>query len=132
MLTGGICAVVLASASGRVGAVGGAPPVEKLLDDAGLGASPAELYRSVVETSPDAILVTDLTGRVLMVNEQAVLQNGLERAEELIGLNAFDFMAPDDRARAVENARLTLETGGVRNVEYELLRRDGERRSQWS
>jgi PAS domain S-box-containing protein len=81
----------------------------------------------VVETSPDAILVTDLTGRVLIVNEQAVLQNGLETADQLLGLNAFDIVAPEDRARAAENARLTLETGSVRNVEYELLRRDGVR-----
>jgi len=125
---GGICAVVVATGShvARQGFREG-PATEAVLDAAGLGASPAELYRRVVETSPDAILVTDLTGRVLIVNEQAVLQNGLDRADELIGLNAFDFMAPEGRARAVENARLTLETGGVRNVEYELLRRDGER-----
>ena len=125
---GGICAVALASAGGGGARVmAGAPSVEAVLDAIGLGVSPAELYRSVVETSPDSIVVTDLTGRVLIVNEQAVLQNGLESADQLLGLNAFDFMAPEERARAVENARLTLETGGIRNVEYELLRRDGER-----
>ena len=105
----------------------GAPSVGAALDATGLGASPAELYRRVVETSPDAILVTDLTGRVLMVNEQAVIQNGLASADQLLGLNAFDFIVLEDRTRAVENARLTLERGSVRNVEYELLRRDGER-----
>ena len=125
---GRICAVALASAGGDGARVmAGAPSVDAVLDATGLSASPAELYRSVVETSPDAILVTDLTGRVLIVNEQAVLQNGLESADQLLGLNAFDFIMPEDRARAVENTRLTLETGGVRNVEYELLRRDGER-----
>jgi len=125
---GGICAVALASAGGQgTRGVAGVPSVEAMLDATGLAVSPAELYRSVVETSPDAILVTDLTGRVLMVNEQAVLQNGAERAEQLLGLNAFAFIAPEDRARAVENARLTLEMGGIRNIEYELLRRDGER-----
>jgi PAS domain S-box-containing protein len=45
----------------------------------------------------------------------------------LLGLNAFDFIAPEDRARAAENARLTLETGAVHNVEYELVRREGVR-----
>lgn len=125
---GRIFAVVLASAGGAGARVmAGTPSVGAALDATGLGASPAELYRSVVETSPDAIFVTDLTGRVLIVNEQAAVQNGLASADQLLDLNAFDFIALEDRTRAVENARLTLERGSVRNVEYELLRRDGER-----
>lgn len=121
---GAICAVVLATESGVVTAATG---VQDVLDAAGLGTSPAELYRKVVETSPDAIFVTDLSGGVLVVNEQAAVQNGLRSADELLGLNAFDFIAPEDRARAAENARLTLETGAVHNVEYELVRREGVR-----
>jgi PAS domain S-box-containing protein len=87
----------------------------------------AELYRSVVETSPDAIMVTDLNGRVLMCNQQAATHHGTEGPEAMLGLNGFEFVAPEDRERAVENARRTLETGGVRNVEYTLIRRDGSR-----
>ena len=87
----------------------------------------AELYRSVVETSPDAIMVTDLNGRVLMCNQQAAAHHGAEGPEAMLGLSGFDFVAPEDRERAVENARRTLETGGVRNVEYTLVRRDGSR-----
>jgi PAS domain S-box-containing protein len=87
----------------------------------------AELYRRVVETSPDAIMVTDLNGRVLMCNQPAAIHHGAERPEAMLGLNGFDFVAPQDRERAVENARRTLETGSVRNVEYILVRRDGSR-----
>jgi len=89
----------------------------------------AELYRSVVETSPDAIMVTDLRGTVLMCNRQATIQHGIGDPDGLLGLSGFDFVAPEDRERAIENARLTLETGGVRNVEYTLLRKDGSRTS---
>jgi PAS domain S-box-containing protein len=87
----------------------------------------AELYRRVVETSPDAILVTDLNGTVLMCNQQAALQQGLGGPDALVGLNAFDFVAPEDRERAAENARRTLESGSVRAVEYTILRHDGTR-----
>jgi len=87
----------------------------------------AELYRRVIETSPDAILVTDLSGTVLMCNEQAAVQQGSGDPAGLLGLNAFDFVAPEDRERAVENARRTLESGSVRGVEYDLLRQDGTR-----
>jgi PAS domain S-box-containing protein len=123
-----VCAVVRATASGAaMRAPGETARLGSSLESAGLGASPEELYRRVVETSPDAIIVTDLSGKVLMVNEQAAIQNGLESPEDLVGLNAFEFVAPEDRARAVENAQRTLQTGGVRNVEYEILRRDRSR-----
>jgi PAS domain S-box-containing protein len=87
----------------------------------------AELYRSVVDTSPDAIMVTDLNGTVLMCNQQAATHHGVADPQALLGLSGFEFIAPEDRARAIENARLTLETGGVRNVDYTLVRRDGSR-----
>jgi PAS domain S-box-containing protein len=87
----------------------------------------AELYRSVVETSPDAIMVTDLDGRVLLCNQQAAMHHGIGAPEGLLGLSGFDFVAPEDRELAVQNARRTLETGGVRNVEYTLIRQDGTR-----
>ncbi len=77
----------------------------------------AELYRSVVETSPDAIMVTDLNGRVLMCNQPAATHHGAEGPGAMLGLNGFDFVAPEDKERAAENA----------NVEYTLVRRDGSR-----
>ena len=93
--------------------------------ESSLAEQAAELYRSVVETSPDAIMVTDLQGTVLMCNQRAAVQHGVDGPEALVGLSGFDFVAPEDRERALENARRTLETGGVRHVEYNLLRKDG-------
>jgi len=84
-------------------------------------------YRALVETSPDAITVTDPNINVIMVNQQAALLYGFESVEEVLssGRNALDFIAPEDRQRAAENAQKTLETGIVRNGEYSLLRKDG-------
>ncbi len=95
--------------------------------DRWLGQQAAELYRSVIETSPDAIIVTDLNGVVMMSNKQAAVHYGFEGPEQLLGFSAFEFVAPEDRERAVENARRTLEEGAVRQVEYDLLRKDGTR-----
>src|SRR6266540_220956 len=64
----------------------------------------AELYRSVVETSPDAIMVTDLDGRVLMCNQPEATHHGAEGPGAMLGLNGFDFVAPEDKERAAENA----------------------------
>jgi two-component system cell cycle sensor histidine kinase/response regulator CckA len=85
------------------------------------------LYRSLVETSPDAITLIDLDANLIMTNQQAALLHGFESVEEMLssGKNAFDLIAPNDRQRAMDNARKTLEMGSVRNIEYDLLREDG-------
>jgi len=84
-------------------------------------------YRTLVETSPDAITVTGLNINVTMVNQQAALLYGFESVAEVLssGKNALDFIAPEDRQRAIENAQKTLETGKARSGEYTLLRKDG-------
>ncbi|HEV8574116.1 MAG TPA: PAS domain S-box protein, partial [Dehalococcoidia bacterium] len=126
--SGAICAVVRATTGGAAtGWVAGTSVADEVLDAAKLGASPAELYRSVVETSPDAIIVTDLNGTVLMCNQQAAIEQGVESPEQLLGLNGFEFVAPEHRELAIENARRTLEEGQVRAVEYNVLRLDGRR-----
>lgn len=88
-----------------------------------------ERYRRLVETSPDAITVTDLRGKLIMANQRNAELHGCESVEELLDRDAFEFIAPEDRQRAMENARRTLETGSIRNVEYEMLRKDGSRYS---
>ena len=86
-------------------------------------------YRTLVETSPDAITLTDLDTNLTMVNRQAALLHGFDSVEEILstGASAFDFIAPEDRERAIRNAQRTLELGTLRDVEYTLLRKDGSR-----
>ena len=84
-----------------------------------------ERYRSLVETSPDAILMTDLEGNILMMNPQALKLSRSKRFEDRLGRNAFGLIAPEDRGRAYENLAKTLETGTTRSLEYTLMRDDG-------
>ncbi|KKL76526.1 hypothetical protein LCGC14_2044020, partial [marine sediment metagenome] len=74
-----------------------------------------------------AVTLTDLDSKVLVSNEQAALLHGFECAEDMLGRNAFEFIAPEDRERAGENMGKALELGSVRNIEYSLLTRDGRR-----
>jgi len=48
-----------------------------------------ELYRTLVEISPDAITLTGLDGKVLFCNRQAALLNGCDSPEELVGRDSF-------------------------------------------
>jgi len=86
-----------------------------------------ELYRTLVETSPDAITLTDLDFTILMVNRRALALYGCERVEEMLGRSAFAFVAPEDQQRATANAQQILTLGGVSNIEYTLLKQDGTR-----
>ena len=86
-----------------------------------------EGYRRLVETSPDAIVVTDLETTIVLCNQRGVELYGCERVEELLGRSGFEFIVPEDHERVHENMARTLEQGSTRNLEYTLLRQDGSR-----
>ena len=86
-----------------------------------------ERYRTLVETSPDAIILTDLEDRILIVNDQAVRLHGCGTVADLVGKSSLDFIAPEDRASVAENARLAIESGEIRSLEYTSIRCDGSR-----
>ncbi|MFX1602630.1 MAG: PAS domain S-box protein, partial [Promethearchaeota archaeon] len=86
-----------------------------------------ELYRGLVDTSPDAITLTDLEGNLIFVNDQVLKLHRASSREELIGISAFDLIAEEDHERAMENLKRTLSEGSIRNVRYTMLRRDGSR-----
>jgi PAS domain S-box-containing protein len=82
-------------------------------------------YRALVESSPDAITQSDLSGKILMCNSQAARLHGYERAEDLIGTSVFSLFPPEELARTRINLQKTLKDGVTRNTEYRLLKKDG-------
>ena len=95
----------------------------KALEDA-LGESEVR-YRKLVETVPMSITITNLEGKIIWANPYALKLHGLSSMEEMLGKSAFDLIAPEDRQRAIENTRITMEIGGIREIEYNVLRKDG-------
>jgi len=84
-------------------------------------------YRALIQTSPDAITASDLEGRITEVSDQTLKIHGYTNASELIGKNAFELIAPEDRERAMNNLKATAEKGSTRHMQYHLLRKDGSR-----
>ncbi len=82
-------------------------------------------YRSLVEFSPDGILVHD-KGVIEYVNAAAVRMFGASRPDELLGRSSENFIHPDDLA-AVRERRKSLIAGAesVPFVERKFLRLDG-------
>lgn len=84
-----------------------------------------ERYRTLIEASPDAIVLTDFQGKVLMTNRRAVLMIGAESQEELIGANGYDFLVPEERELAREISRQLLSSQDSITMQYTIVKLDG-------
>ena len=83
------------------------------------------IYRAIVETSPDSVAATDLVGNYIFANKQTAVLHGYDTTEEFIGKSAFSLFALGDVAKAVKSMNITLADGVARNIEFDLLRKDG-------
>lgn len=84
-------------------------------------------YRTLIETSPDSITLTDLNGIFILCNHQAALMHGFEGVEQLFRANAFDLIVPEEREKAVSDIEKLQELGSLHHLEYTLLKEDGTR-----
>lgn len=83
------------------------------------------LYQTLIDTSPDAIVLADLDQRITMVNRQMIDLFGGTTADDMIARHATEFVIPEERERLDADAQAILDRGIVRNLEYHLLRKDG-------
>ncbi|UCE09954.1 MAG: PAS domain S-box protein [Candidatus Thorarchaeota archaeon] len=84
-----------------------------------------ERLRRLIDTSPDAITVSDIEGNFTMASLRTAAIHGYDSPEEMLGMSAFELFHEDEQEKAAENLRLVLSDGSVRNVETILKRKDG-------
>jgi len=84
-----------------------------------------EMYVRLVDTSPYAVTIVDLEGKITYASERASEVHGFESPEDMLGLDAFDLIAPEDRSKAARSLREALERGRVDRVEFKFLKKDG-------
>jgi PAS domain S-box-containing protein len=84
-----------------------------------------QLYRGILDASPDAVTITDLKGMILLVSPMSMKMFGYATESDLLGHSIIDFIAPGDRERAISNfaGMFTGERPGP--GEYLGLRVDG-------
>jgi PAS domain S-box-containing protein len=85
------------------------------------------MYQALVETSPDAVSLTDHKGMITLLNQQLAALHGYEDKHDLIGTSALELFAPGDRERAADalSKGMRAEPGAVGLFEYSLQRKDG-------
>ena len=86
-----------------------------------------DLYRTLVEMSPDAIVLCDLDYRIVKASRQGAVMLGLESADDLVGRSPLDILEPGDRERARSNLEQLVETGGSIQNEYTARGGNGAR-----
>src|SRR5207244_9770473 len=79
----------------------------------------------LVRMSTDSIVVSDLEGKIVDVNEATLKMYGTADKGDLTGKSAFDLIVPDDRAKAFAGREETLEKGFLRNRDYQVIIKDG-------
>lgn len=86
-----------------------------------------ELYRTLVETSPDGIILSDTKGKIIKTNPQSAILLGYSSVDEMLakGKTTFSHIAKLDRERVQKKAEWVLKTGKNRSEEYMLQSKDG-------
>ena len=84
-----------------------------------------ERYRSLVELSPDAIVV-QAKGKIVFVNPAAVKLFGATVRSDLVGQPFMDRMHPDYHDKIQERIKIVRSGGTISHLEEKILRLDGE------
>ena len=83
-------------------------------------------YQSLFEASPDAILLTDLTGVIEVCNARSASLLEVETPADLIGKNVVDFLIPEDSRRILENIKILIAENTVQHSIYHRNKKNGD------
>ena len=85
-----------------------------------------EKLRVMFDAITDGIVVIDMEGRIIDLNEAAFRMSGLSGKEELIDTNALDVLAEEDQERAATDMMKAISEGtAASSLVYTLTRKDG-------
>ena len=82
-----------------------------------------EHYRRLIDILPDAICLISPNGRLISVNSQACAMLGYDNPAELLNKSVLELIPPSERVNADTSI---LKNRIIRNVEYTMLKRNGE------
>ncbi|MBI4332865.1 MAG: PAS domain S-box protein [Chloroflexi bacterium] len=84
-------------------------------------------YRDLADGFPEIIFETDTAGRVTYANKKVLVSFNLTAADLSQGINAFDFIVPDQKDIARQRFSRVLAEGEIGASEYTMIRKDGAR-----
>lgn len=84
-----------------------------------------ERFKELAELLPETIFEMEADGKITYVNQNAFDHFGFSQEDFEKGVNAFAFLSPQDRPRALENAARVMSGERIGLNEYRVLRKDG-------
>lgn len=86
-------------------------------------------YRTLIETSPDGITMTDVSGRLVSANQRCLDMYQFASLEEFkaTARKPYDLLIPEDWERAAESRKRNFLTQTTALEEYTSIRKDGSR-----
>jgi PAS domain S-box-containing protein len=82
-------------------------------------------HRRLIDILPDAVCLIHPKGRLLAVNSQAVAMLGYSNTRELLQKNIFALTPAEEHERIKTDIVVALKAGIIRNVEYTMLKKNG-------
>lgn len=84
-------------------------------------------YRTLIETSPDMVVASDMLGTIEVINRAGLKMLGYETETEVLGKKTWDLIVPDERHETKELFRKTFITDQIKDSKMEVLasRKDG-------
>jgi PAS domain S-box-containing protein len=84
-------------------------------------------YRALVEMSPDAIILSDLSGNIVYCNQQTAVVHGCENAGQIMGANVLDFFAPEEHSKVLQKIQTASMIKQIGDTPFTLVKKDGSR-----
>ncbi|MCE1248543.1 MAG: PAS domain S-box protein [Firmicutes bacterium] len=84
-----------------------------------------ELYRKLVNTSPDSICITDLQGNLLFGSLRAYEMLGYSIEDNVMGTSPIMMVIPEDREAAYINMMKIMSGEVIGSNEYRMYKKDG-------
>jgi PAS domain S-box-containing protein len=83
-----------------------------------------ELFSKLISVIPDTVIVIDLTGKIIFINEPGVKTFGYSSPSKVIGRNVFDSIIQEQQKRAERGMARRLK-GDIGIEEYQMIAKDG-------
>lgn len=83
-------------------------------------------YRSLVEVSPDGVVLVDTEGKIIFSNQQLAALLGVESNHFLVGKNVLDFMAPNAKLNVTAAVTGNFSGNQILRNNYQVQKVSGE------
>ncbi len=81
-----------------------------------------QMYRSLIQTSPDAIMALDMKGNICFANQKAATLYGFKDPHSFVGRSGFDFVAAEHRHEAKNMIKTAISKGEFHGIIYAVTR----------